>query len=300
MSLPLPAGNLSAIQLELSVRLGQPVSGLQPLRGGYSSSSCWRARLHNGLEVVIKRGTNEKSARALHREVRAYQLLQEMELPLPPILLAQKDLLVSEYLGEWELPSQPEDFQASLDAIRRISAQRAPLELMEMAEVLDGGRGTRPLNGWQRLGAGLISPEWLQQHRYQMSQLAAQVSYQGERLVHLDTRCDNLILRGERARREGWVIDWSWACRGVEGVDEMLWAVSLATEGILPSWIEQEVFSSPHNLRLLAGFTGYWACMVLHAPAGSPLAARDYRRRNLQAGLRVLCARLGIPVPALA
>jgi hypothetical protein len=62
--------------------------------------------------------------------------------------------------------------------------------------------------------------------------IEASASWDGDALLHVDLRSDNLCLLDDRVV----LVDWNGACRGPAGLDQTAWAPSLALEGGPQPW----------------------------------------------------------------
>jgi aminoglycoside phosphotransferase (APT) family kinase protein len=112
----------------------------------------------------------------------------------------------------------------------------------------------------------------------------------GQDLIHLDLRSDNLCFTDERVV----LVDWNFACRGQRSLDLALWLPSLTLEGgPLPDAV----------LPGCAEYAAAWSGVLAHgaplpAPTGAP-TVRAFQRRQLDVALPWACRTLGLPEPEL-
>jgi hypothetical protein len=104
--------------------------------------------------------------------------------------------------------------------------------------------------------------------------LAARGGLDGDTLLHLDLRADNLLLSPSRGVI---LLDWAWACRGASWVDPVVLALDMAVQGGLdPEHLVARVppvaAADPRDITdLVAGLAGLWAsAMRKPAPSGIP------------------------------
>ena len=98
----------------------------------------------------------------------------------------------------------------------------------------------------------------------------------GDELVHLDVRSDNLCFRGSQAI----LVDWNHACVGNGDFDVAFWLPSLAAEGGPPP---DEIL--PGAGALTAVVSGYFAAVAgLPPPAHAP-TVRPLQRAQLEPAL---------------
>ena len=131
---------------------------------------------------------------------------------------------------------------------------------------------------WRRLAehplAGL--DEWTLEHLDRLVELETDVeqALQGDRLVHLDLRTDNVIF-ADVGEEHDVVVDWPGACPGAPWVDLVCMLPSLELDGAPPC---EEVFANgrgPANVQrdhvnvLVAALAGYFTRLsLLPAPPG--------------------------------
>lgn len=114
------------------------------------------------------------------------------------------------------------------------------------------------------------------------ARLAARGGLDGDTLVHLDLRADNLLLSPSRGVV---LLDWAWACRGAGWLDPVVLALDMAVHGGLDpeelvAGLPSVAAADPRDITdLVAGLAGLWAsAMRSPAPSGIP-ALRAFQRR---------------------
>ena len=91
---------------------------------------------------------------------------------------------------------------------------------------------------------------------------------EGDTLLHLDVRADNMLLAGNTV----WLFDWAWACVGAPWVDAVGFAPSVAMQGGPPP--EQVIARHPaansadpvHITAAVAAVAGYFTHGALQPP----------------------------------
>ena len=132
------------------------------------------------------------------------------------------------------------------------------------------------------LGVGLCSDDWLRGALPTLLAAAAAAPLEGEALVHLDVRSDNLCVRDGRTI----VIDWNHATIANADLDLAFWLPSLAAEGgprpeaILPdapalaAWVAG-YFCATAGLPFLPDAPHVRALQRMQAATALPWAARE-------------------------
>jgi Ser/Thr protein kinase RdoA (MazF antagonist) len=118
--------------------------------------------------------------------------------------------------------------------------------------------------------------------------LSSRGGLDGETLVHLDLRADNLLLTPG-----GGVVllDWAWACQGPAWLDTVVLALDVAVHGGLdpgPLVADLPVVAAadPRDVTdLLAGLAGTWAATMRRPAPPSLPTLRPFQRRFHDAAL---------------
>jgi hypothetical protein len=190
-------------------------------------------------------------------------------------------VLLIEDLSEalWPPPWDDDTIGAVLGSLDELHATPLPSGIEPVESFLDDIR-----EGWNEVRAdpepitrsGLCSERWLTENLDLLERAADAAVIEGDALVHVDVRSDNLCLRDGRAL----LVDWNWTSRGDPAFDLAVWLPSLVAEGGPDPWSllpEAESFAS-----LLAGF--YVAHCVRPAIPQAP-HVRELQKRNAEAAL---------------
>jgi hypothetical protein len=140
------------------------------------------------------------------------------------------------------------------------------------------------------LSTGLCTRAWLEDNLATLRVAAEQAPFEGDALLHLDVRSDNIALRDGRAV----LVDWNWACVGNALLDVAAWAPSLHLEG---GPAPDEFVGGPGVPEFAAALAGVWAARAGLPPPPTGPRVRDGQRRQLTVALPWACRLLGIPEP---
>jgi hypothetical protein len=273
--------------------LGDGVMEAERASGGYTAAGRWLIGLRSGKRVFAKIGTTPHTAQALRLEWKAYD---ELRAPFMPELLGWQDdaaepLLVLEDLraAHWPPPWNPglvDAVRATLQAVHRTRAR-----LPKFAE-LHGGIG----DGWQEvardpgpfLALGLATSAWLERALPLLLEASARVRTDGEELVHLDVRSDNLC----RTDRGVVLIDWNFACLGNGALDTGFWLPSLEAEG---GPAPEDTL--PDHPPIAACVSGFFAARAGLPPLPDAPRVRTVQLQQLVPALHWAARELALPPP---
>ncbi len=221
--------------------LGSPVVRARTIRGGFSPGLAADVRAASGLRVFLKAVGPERNPDSpdLHRQEAAIASRLPAAVPAPRLLWSW-----DEGPGGWvalafawldgampRLPWRRSDAWRVLSALDAMAADLTPAPIEGLPPAADAFRAS--INGWSRLraegGEGALTPAF----RRGLDTLcaleaAAPAAAEGDTLLNLDVRRDNLILG---PAGEVWVVDWPGACRGAAFVEALLFLPSLAMQG---------------------------------------------------------------------
>jgi phosphotransferase family enzyme len=281
-------------QAELAAATGAAPLGWESVRGsGYGTNTAkWSAELDDGRRVFVKLALDELASDWLRDEWRVYGSLSANFMPE---VVAWHDtggttFLAIENLADWHWPPPWLAGQVSLvlETLDEVHAATAPRELRALADLREA------LDGWAIvvadpepfLSTGVCSREWLAGSLPRLAEASSECELEGEALLHLDLRSDNLCIR------DGAVIfvDWNHACTGNPAIDAVAWAPSLRLEGGPDPW--ELVPESGGLAALIAGF--FAARAGLPPPATAP-GVRDFQRRQAEVALPWAARELGLP-----
>jgi len=252
--------------------------------GGWAANERWSVALDDGRRVFVKHGVADILAGFLREEHRFYL---EVQAPFMPELVGFDDegqwpLLVLEDLshGDWPPPWDDDRVAAVRETLREVHATPPPDNLPRAVEQ----RYPAIAAGWDAVAAspepflsvGLVGRDWLERSLSALKAAAAAAVTQGDELVHLDVRSDNLCF----ARGRAILVDWNLAARGSGTFDLAFWLPSLADEG----------GPQPHELlpdaaEYAALVSGFFAVRAGLPPPPTAPAVRDVQRRQLVVAL---------------
>jgi hypothetical protein len=258
--------------------------GAQPLEwmprtGGYSTADRFTVTLDDGRTVFVKSAEAPHLAAWLRRE---HEVYAHVEGSFMPELIAFDDdgvrpILVIEDLSraEWEPRWTPDRVDRVRSALRELNGC-APPPNTEPVRVAHAGLFGR----WRDvaddpepfLSVGLRPEAWLDEHLPALLELGDGSAADGDDVLHLDVRSDNLCFDGDRVV----LVDWNWLTIGNRDLDVAAWLPSLHSEGGPPPW---DVL--PDGARLAAIIGGVWAAVVGLPPPETAPAVREGQRTQL-------------------
>lgn len=115
----------------------------------------------------------------------------------------------------------------------------------------------------------------------------------GDTVVHLDVRADNILLGRDRV----YFVDWPWACNGAPWLDTALFLVNAAYSGHDPEALAQRSVllrdvDPIHVSGVLAGLAGMWAEASRRPPPDGLPTVREFQRAQQIVTLEWLKRRL--------
>lgn len=261
----------------------------RPVEGGNERFS---VRLDDGRRIFVKAAQAEHTAAWLRREHEVYAHLSGSFMPR---LEAFEDdpvypLLVLEDLSDadWDVRWDEE----------RVALVRAALAELARAEPPPNTRSVREtfpdfFGRWRVveedpapfLSTGIRSPAWLERALPTLIAAADAVPTDGDELLHLDVRSDNICFREGAAV----LVDWNWCSTGNADADVAAWLPSLAREGGPQPW---DVL--PRAGELAAWLAGVWAAVVGLPPPATAPTVRAPQRRQLEVALAWAERELGL------
>ena len=272
------------IEERVAAAVGRPVRSLRRIQTrGYALAYHAVAEFEDGSTAFVKAGAEEVTSEFLREELRAYA---SVEGPFMPRLLGMDDgdppLLVIEDLSDARWP--PPWDEASIEAVRRsleaIWATEPPdwvPPITDEREWLLGGWSDIEEDPEPFLSLELYAAEWLDENLPALRSAAESAPIDGEALLHLDVRSDNICL----VERGAVLVDWNFVHLGNPELDLAGWASSLHLEGGPPP---EEILADAGELA--AGLAGYFASRAGLPP---PPTAPEVRR------IQLAQARVAIP-----
>ena len=280
------------IEQRVSRAAGRPLRWLRPVQTrGYALAFHAIAEFEDGSTAFVKAGAEEVTSEFLRDELRFYDSVQG---PFMPKLLgfdtSDPPLLVLEDLSDarWPPPWDDTAIEAVRETLATVWATPAPEwvpPVTDERERLTGGWAEIESEPAPFLSLGVCSPAWLEESLPVLRAAAQRAPIEGDALLHLDVRSDNLCL----ADRGAVLVDWNWAHRGNPDLDVAAWLPSLRLEGGPPP--EQVLPAAGELAAALAGFFGARAGMP---PPPTAPQVREFQRAQFEISLSWACRELGL------
>jgi hypothetical protein len=249
--------------------LGGRVVNAATQTNGFSSGSADRIQTENGRGAFVKAVSRARNAGAfeLHRREASVMQILPPQVRVPELLGVFDDdewvaLLLAEVGGEHPDAQRGADIPAVLNALAALPVASGPLSaLPRLRDEL-----TDDFDGWARLvvdGVDSTLPPLALKLRDRMIEAStgAIEAVDGNHLVHLDCRADNLLLDRSGA---AWILDWPWAAVGAhwfDGLTYLLDIVMRAESVDVDQYLDHPVFDDMapvHADAVLAGLAGTW------------------------------------------
>jgi hypothetical protein len=226
-----------AVRQAIEERLGSPVVDAVSQLMGFSPALAARVRAASGVRAFVKAvpaDLNPDSPNIYRREAEIVSQLPT-SLPVPRflwwldqgpegwVILAFEDI-------EGRHPRQPWDereLAAVLGAVDELAWSLTPSPISAPA----AGELIGSWQGWRQLAEEpppTVSP-WVRHHLDRLVELeaAAPAAVEGQTLLHLDVRSDNVLLTEDRV----YIVDWPWASIGAPWVEPLCFAPSVEMQG---------------------------------------------------------------------
>jgi hypothetical protein len=273
--------------------LGARPTGWRAAGAGYTHNKRWVVDLEGGRSAFVKAAVDEMTAEWLRAEHRVYAALAAGFLPR---LLGWEDgdppVLVLEDLSgaDWPPPWTGERVDAVVATLREVAETLPPPGLASLEDWRE------ELAGWREverdptalLALGVCSREWLDGALPALLAAEDACVLEGEALLHLDVRSDNICFRGGRAL----LVDWNWAVRGNPVLDLAAWLPSLEAEGGPPP--EALLSGEPGAAAFMGGF---FAARAGLPPIPTAPHVRGVQLAQLRTALPWAARALGLPPP---
>jgi hypothetical protein len=272
---------------------GREPTAWEPIAaGGYTPAERWIVTFKDATRAFAKLGTTELVAEWLRLEHRAYT---DIDGPFMPRFIGWSDgpvpVLLLEDLSAayWPPPWRSGQIDRVLEALGLISGTPCP----EWATPI----GERDFfDGWSQIAAdpdpflalGLVSPRWLDGALDALLTWQAPAELEGQDLLHLDVRSDNLCLRNDRAL----LVDWNHVTRGNALFEVAAWLPSLAVEG---GPRPEDV--SPDAGIFAAALAGYFCSRAPMPTIPDAPRVRDVQLDQARTALPWAARSLGLPLP---
>jgi hypothetical protein len=270
--------------------------GWRPMLGGYSTNKRWLVTLDNGKTLFAKESVDEDTRRWLELERRMYESVTGNFMPeyLGWDDAGEYPVLFTEDLStaEWPPPWTSQKIERVKETVSEINNTTAPDFVGSLAAERDRH------SGWYAVaespdgfaGLGIVSCDWIDRNLSSLVEAEHAAEWEGEQLLHLDIRSDNLCFVGPHVK----VVDWNLARVGNGAYDLLFWLPSLNLEGGPAPW--DMTVEEPEMIAAIAGF------FARQAPQPDPWegsTVRQFQRQQLRIALPWACKALGIPEPDL-
>ena len=274
--------------------------GLEPVRRvetGYTNTERWIVATPDGGTAFAKLAIDADTAEWLRAEWRVYGRIRA---PFLPGVVAWHDrdgltALVLEDLsnGHWPPPWRDGDIAALRATLADLAATPPPAGLPTLESLRDDLRGWTLVEEDPEpfLALRLCSLDWLRRTLPSLVEAERDVPLDGDQLVHLDVRSDNVCIRGDRAI----LVDWNWACVGNAAVEFTSTLPSIHLEG----GPHPRDLSPPGYEPFAAFVAGYWCAHAGLPPYGSVGdRVRALQLAQARVALPWAAEALGLPPPA--
>ena len=292
------------VRSALTGRLGAEIVDEVSQPGGFSPGLAARLRLADGRRVFVKavgRQRNPDSPGMHRREIEILRALPP-GLPVPALLDSYDDgdwvaLVIEDVEGRSpELPWRGEEFAEVLRALATLSEGLTPSPIaVAPVDVAHPGL----FGNWRGLAdarAGVDRlPGWVADHLDLLVELesGAVPAAQGDTLLHLDLRADNML----RTDNGIVFVDWPHACLGAAWIDLLGLLPSVGMQGGPdPETVWQQAIGSaadPDRVNaVLAAITGFFLVGSLQPPPPNLPTVRAFQRAQGDVALDWLRTRL--------
>ena len=238
--------------------------------------------LDDDRRVFAKVAKAPHLASALRREAEVYahlrgsfiaELVAFEDNPVEPLLVLE-DLSDADWGVRWDRPR----VAAVRAALAAIATSTPPPNTPAVREILAADWRWSVVEADPRpfLSTEIRSRERLDRALPVLKAASDRAQLDGDDLLHLDVRSDNLCFRHGAVV----LVDWNWCSTGQADFDVAAWLPSLALEGGPLPW---EVL--PQAGEYAALLAGVWAAVVGLPPPPTAPTVRDLQRRQLEIAL---------------
>ena len=286
--------------------LGEPVIASTTHAGGFSPGLAATLTAVSGRRVFAKAVGSDRNpdSPAIYRQEAVIVRALPAGLPVPRYLHDFEDqtsgwvVLVFENVdgASPSLPWIPADLDRVADALAQLSEALtpSPVEAPRLTRKLERG-----LTGWRLLrqrSEDRLQP-WALANLDRLCSLEEQAAAagEGETLLHIDVRADNLLLTPDRVV----LVDWPWATVGAAFADMVFFAPSVEMQGgprceelarRHPAWTRAE----PGAVNaVIAAWAGFLTRHSLEPPPPNLPGLREFQRAQADAAIGWLKERLG-------
>lgn len=222
----------ASVRARIEEVLGSPVVEAVSQPGGYSPGSADRVVTADGRRAFVKAASPaiNGDTPTIHRREAAITARLPAAVPASALIGAVDDgdwiaLVLEDIEGRHPAtPWRPPELAAVFDALRQVAAVDLPADVpvVDLAHVL----ARDVLERWRVLTPEVIPAlpggldAWVRTRLDELTDAAAQAvdDVRGDRLVHYDTRADNILLRPDGSVV---LVDWPWGARGAGWFDAL-------------------------------------------------------------------------------
>jgi hypothetical protein len=268
------------IEERVAAAVGRSVRSLRRVQTrGYALAFHAIAEFDDGSTAFVKAGAEEITSEFVRDELRFYESVTGTFMPRllgldadDPPLLVLEDLSAARWPPPWDA--------GAIDAVREALAAVWATPIPDWVPPVTDER-ERFAGGWAEIEAdpgpflstGLCSAHWLEGSLPVLRAAAESASLDGDALLHLDVRSDNLCL----ADRGAVLVDWNWVHRGNPDLDLAAWLPSLRLEG----GPEPEALL-PGAGRLAAVLAGFFSARAGLPPPPTAPKVREFQRAQAE------------------
>ncbi|PPH08585.1 aminoglycoside phosphotransferase [Rathayibacter sp. AY1G1] len=274
--------------------IGGEVVSASSQSGGFSSGGADRLVLAGGRRVFAKSISRARNVGTFELHRREAVVVRDLpaSVPAPGLvgMVEQDDWVVVAFEDVDGRHSESSESAAVLDALAalpRVDHSTLPRLSDEL---------TPDASSWDRLATsgsvGELDP-WIGAHLDRLREASARLPQvvEGEHLVHLDCRADNLLID---ANARVWLVDWPWACIGASWFDGVTYLLDVLVRN--PDGNAEGLLEHPSLRRVpadaidsvLAGLAGSWIETLREPPPEDMPTIREFQRREATAALQWL------------
>jgi hypothetical protein len=258
---------------------------------GYAMAFHAIAEFDDGSSAFVKAGAEEVTSAFLRDELRFYESVHGFFMPRllgfddgDPPLLVLEDLSGGRWPPPWD-EGAVASVRESLEAVWATPPPDWVPSVLDERDELAGGWAELTRDPTPFLGLGLCSSSWLDASLPVLCEASESAPLDGDALLHLDVRSDNICLTDRGAV----LVDWNWVHRGNPDLDLAAWASSLRLEG---GPTPEELL--PDGGRLAAVLAGFFAVRAGLPPPPTAPRVREFQRAQLEVALAWACRELDL------
>ncbi len=278
----------------------EPAAWRAASRSGQTAAARWHVELADGSRAFVKVGATLESVAWVRDEHLIYTKMRGSDF-MPEMLGwhddGERPVLVLEDLsdGHWPPPWESAHIAAVLEGLSRIHQTEPPEEIIAIDSTALSLRGV-----WRDLAEdpepflalGLCDRDWLRAAIPIMEEASLRADIEGDSLLHMDVRSDNLCIRGGRAI----FVDWNWACIGSPLFEIACWLPSLHAEGG-PAPEEMLSLDTPGLTEMAALLAGYLCSHAGRPPIPDAPHVRQMQLMQARTALPWAARSLGLEPP---